>query len=65
MNICDVLKELREAEGLSLSQVAEILNITRVAYGRYEAGTRQPSLETLVTLAKFYKVDMNYIFDFK
>ena len=55
------LKELRLEKGLSQNDLAELLKITRVAYGRYENNIRDVSLETLCKLADFYKVTTDYL----
>ena len=55
------LKELRETNGKTQKEIAEILNIQQNTYSQYETGQRQISLEFLVELAKFYKVSVDYI----
>jgi transcriptional regulator with XRE-family HTH domain len=55
------LKKLRKDRKLSQSDIAEFLNITANAYGHYELGKRQPNPETLVKLADFYGVSIDYI----
>lgn len=55
------LKELREDKGLSLKQLAKALNISDVALGRWEKGTRIPNIETLEQLSKFFKVTTDYM----
>lgn len=53
------LVELRQSRGLSQKDVAECLDITREAYSHYERSTREPSLEAIYKLAKFYNVDVS------
>ena len=55
------LKELRETNGKTQKEIAEILNIQQNTYSQYETGQRQISLEFLIELAKFYKVSVDYI----
>ena len=55
------LKELRETNGKTQKEIAEILNIQQNTYSQYETGQRQISLEFLVELAKFYKVSVDYM----
>lgn len=57
--LCDMLACLRKREGLSQSELAAKLGMTRSAIGMYETGKREPDLETLAALADFYQVDMN------
>lgn len=56
------LKELRNAEQLTQQQLAEILNISRVNYTRYETDVSRPDYETLVAIADFYKITLDEIF---
>jgi transcriptional regulator with XRE-family HTH domain len=55
------LKYLRENLGLSQSQVAIKLNLSRVNYNRYEKGGRTPDNETLKRIAGFYNVTTDYL----
>jgi transcriptional regulator with XRE-family HTH domain len=55
------LKELREEKNINQKVVADMLNISQQAYSRYETGEREPSIESLKKLAKFYKVSIDYI----
>ncbi len=38
-----------------------MLNIKQQSYSRYEYGTGEPNLETLVKLAKFFEVSTDYL----
>ena len=55
------LKFLRENEKITQSELAKELGISQNTYSQYETGARQPSLETLIKLAKFYFVSTDYI----
>lgn len=55
------LKELRLAKGNTQKQVAEYLGLTQKAYGFYELGTREPSLQTLLKLCDYFGVTADYI----
>lgn len=57
--LSDMLAYLRKREKLSQQEVANKLEISRSAIGMYEAGRREPDLETLEAFADFYNVDMN------
>jgi transcriptional regulator with XRE-family HTH domain len=59
--IGDNLKDLREARDLSRKEVAAYLKIHETTYGNYELGKRQPSLETVQKLAKYYNVSTDQI----
>ena len=60
-NICERLRELREARGLDIQDVAEIIGIHRTTYGRIESGTASLSSEGLMLLSKYYDVPADYI----
>lgn len=62
MPIGQRLKELRKSKHLTQAQVAEGINCTTAAYTRYEAGDREPSMETLAMLAEFFGVSMDYLY---
>ena len=55
----DTLISLRKMYGMTQQQVADKAGLTRSALGMYETGKREPDLETLQLIAKFYHVDMN------
>lgn len=56
------LKALRKSLGLTQQNVADKLGISRVNYTRYETDASCPDFETLVLLADFYEVSLDYIF---
>ena len=55
------LQELREARGLSRTQIAEVLCLSRSGYSYYESGKRQPGPEVLSALADYYGVSTDYL----
>lgn len=55
------LKELREEKGLTQKEVAKELNIHSVTYLHYEKNQREPPLNLLATIAKFYDVSVDYL----
>ena len=55
------LRELRQNKGLSQSQLAYALNISKSAISMYELGKREPDLETLECMADYFNVDINYL----
>ena len=54
-------KELREANELTQSGIAEKLGLTRSRIGMYETGKREPDYETLELIADFFNVDIDYL----
>ncbi|HEX6593369.1 MAG TPA: helix-turn-helix transcriptional regulator [Bacillota bacterium] len=55
------LKDLRIEHGLKQEEIAKKLNISTSAYGYYEQGRNEPSLETLCQIAKTYSVSTDYL----
>lgn len=55
------LKKLREEHNLTQRQIAEILKTSQQNYNRYESGQTPASVETLIKLANFYNVSLDYI----
>lgn len=55
------LKDLREDKDLRQKDIADLLHISQVSYGRYELGASEPSIGTLILLADFYGVSLDYL----
>ena len=55
------LKELRTERRLTQAQISAELGIHSVTYLHYEKNQREPSLELLVTIAKYYDVSTDYL----
>lgn len=54
-------KDLREDKDLNQSDIARLLQTTQQTYSLWERGERGMPLHHAITLAKFYKVSMDYI----
>ena len=52
---------LRREVGLSQAQLALRLGISPSAMGMYEQGRREPSMETVVAMAKVFRVSPDYL----
>ena len=55
------LQKIRLMHDLKTKDVAEKLNIPLRTYQNYENGKTQPSLETLVKLADFFGISVDYL----
>lgn len=55
------VKKLREQRGLSQQTVAGLLSLSRTTYTKYENGVHDPSLATLVDMARLFGVPVDYI----
>ncbi|XID94390.1 helix-turn-helix domain-containing protein [Paenibacillaceae bacterium WGS1546] len=61
MNMGERLRELRLRRKISQEEVAKHIGITRSAYSHYEINNRQPVYDTLIKLAAFFDVSLDYI----
>ncbi len=55
------LKLLRKEQGLTLDQLAMQLGLTRQVLSRYERGERQADYSTLIKIAKYFDVSVDYL----
>lgn len=55
------LKELREERRLSQDGLALKLNVSQSTISAYEVGGRTPDLETLIAIAQFFGVSLDYL----
>lgn len=55
------LKELRKKKGLTLSEVAQAMGVSRQAYSYYENDKRDPDTAMVKALAEFYGVTTDYL----
>ena len=55
------LKNLREDNDITQTQIANYLHITQNTYSQYENGQRQIPIELLIKLAIYYKTSVDYI----
>ena len=55
------IRELREDRDLKQREVAEYLNVSQNTYSQYENGVISLTADTLVKLAEFYGVTVDYL----
>jgi len=55
------LAELRTQRGLSQYELAQALGFSRGQIANYEQGKREPDFATLITLANFFQVSLDYL----
>ncbi len=55
------IRDLREDADLTQDQLIQKLGMHKTTYTNYEQGKREPPLEFIVNLAKFYNVSIDYI----
>ena len=55
------IKELRKEKNISQSKLAEEINLSNGAIGNYEQGLREPDISTLIALADYFGVSIDYL----
>lgn len=61
MTIYPRIRDLREDADMNQTEVAEVLGTTQTQYSRWERGAQEIPLHHFITLAKFYKVSLDYM----
>lgn len=61
MKLNERIKELRKNNKLTQKQFAKILEITEVSEQRYEYGTVIPPIETIIFIADYFNVSIDYL----
>lgn len=55
------LRELRKLKNVPQKELSELLKISPRALRFYEDGSREPSINGLITLAKYFDVSIDYL----
>jgi transcriptional regulator with XRE-family HTH domain len=55
------LKTTREYHGITQAEAAKVLKVATSTYTNYEAGKREPNLETVAMLSKLYQVTTDWL----
>lgn len=63
MNFSDTIRKLRDDAGLSQQDVADGVGIARATYIKIENGSREPKLDELRALSKYYEIDTASLID--
>lgn len=61
MTYYETIRELREDNRYTQQAIADILSIGQRTYSDYESGRTRIPVESLIILARFYNVSMDYI----
>lgn len=59
----DRLKQLREKAGISQLKLACDLALRQNDISRYETGAREPDLKTLLAIADYFDVSVDYLLE--
>ena len=55
------LKRLRSKAGISQRELAEIVMVSQQSINKYENHNVEPDIETLIKLADYFKVSLDYL----
>lgn len=55
------LRELRKSHGQKQKQLADLLGVSQMQISRYERGKQEPDIKTLIKLANYYGVTIDYL----
>jgi transcriptional regulator with XRE-family HTH domain len=61
----DKLKEVRKLHNVTQAQLASVIGMSRQAVIKYESGERFPDEVTLVKIADFFNISLDYLLDRK
>ena len=59
-NIGKKIRDLRKGQKMTLIQMSKLVNISKSSISDYENGKSVPSLEVLLTLSKFFNVNLDF-----
>ncbi len=57
------LKQLRRARGISQLKLAMDLHLNQNSISRYESGEREADYDTLIRLANYFSVSIDYLLE--
>lgn len=57
------IRDLREDNDLTQTQVAKMLGMSQTGYSKYETGENDPPTDVLIKLANFYGTSIDYLLD--
>ena len=55
------IREIREENFLTQQKIADLLNVGQRTYADYESGKTRIPVDSLLILARFYNVSLDYI----
>lgn len=57
------LQKLRTNKSMTQDDLGKLLNVSQSTIAYYESGKKQPSLETLIVIANYFHVSVDYLLD--
>lgn len=64
MRVAEGMKVQRLSAGLSQAKMAEVLNVPTNTYRNYETATNRIPLHTLVDVARYFNLSVNYFMEY-
>ncbi len=61
VNFCEKVKNLRTERNLTQKQLADMAGVAVSAISSYESGSRYPSYDVLISLARIFHVSTDYL----
>ena len=61
MHYSERIRSLREDRDMTQTEIASLLKVGQKTYSDYELGKTRIPVDSLIVLAKFYDVSMDYI----
>ena len=61
MKYTERIRALREDNDITQTQIANLLNVGQKTYSDYELGKSRIPIDSILILAKFYNVSIDYI----
>lgn len=55
------IKELRKRKHWTQDELAHLLEVAPSSVGSYERGSRQPAIENLIRMSKYFNVSLDYL----
>ena len=55
------IKELREKEPLTQAEFAKKIGVSQSTVAAWELGTREPNIETLIKLSRYFNTSVDYL----
>lgn len=65
MSLGQMIKKLRKNQNLSRGRLAELLGLSYWALSKYENDEREPDYQTLINLADYFGVPIDFLFERK
>ena len=64
LHIGETIRDLRKSKGITQEQLAEVLGLSTPAVSKWESGQTCPDIATLPILARYFGVNMDFLFGF-